>query len=290
MPTLDVDAVARLVRTVGREEILARFGALGEADIIPKPSDDDPDDLVTAADRAAEARLLRGLSELLPDVLIVGEEDAAKNPALLSRGYSAPRVLYVDPLDGTKNFAEGLEDFGVMVALVEYAEPVASWIYMPVVDELLVAERGAGVHRNGVRLLAPEGPCSRSGWTGTLHIRHLPERYRDHIPGWYGSIGRHVPPVGSAAIEYRDVALGQKDFTTFYRLLPWDHAPGALVIREAGGDIRYLDGSPYAVNGRDGLLLAVGDRTRWTSLARDVFDATSVGATQLVADAQPDGE
>ena len=60
-----------------------------------------------------------------------------------------------------------------------------------------------------------------------------------------------------------------------FRLLPWDHAPGAVLLREAGGAMRYLDGNDYVVDGRDGLVLAARRRGDWERLAREVFRARS---------------
>jgi fructose-1,6-bisphosphatase/inositol monophosphatase family enzyme len=267
---LDIDRVAALVREVAKEEILSRYRALRASDVIAKPSEADPDDIVTAADRAAERALGEKLHQAYPGLFIVGEEAAAKDPALVDRGYAAEQVLYVDPVDGTKNFAEGLDGFGVMLALVERQDPVAMWIYLPVGDVMFTAESGSGAYRDGERLASPSREHD-DGWTGTLNVRHLPECYRDRVPGWYERLATHIPSVGCAAIEYRDLALGAKDFTSFFRLLPWDHAPGALLIREVGGDMRYLDGSPYRVDGRNDIVLAVSRKDDFPTLAREVF-------------------
>jgi fructose-1,6-bisphosphatase/inositol monophosphatase family enzyme len=59
--------------------------------------------------------------------------------------------------------------------------------------------------------------------------------------------GRFValPAPGAAAVEYTAVVRGEKDFIVYYRLHPWDHAPGALLLHEAGGRVEHLDGSRY---------------------------------------------
>jgi fructose-1,6-bisphosphatase/inositol monophosphatase family enzyme len=60
-------------------------------------------------------------------------------------------------------------------------------------------------------------------------------------------LGRYepLPSTGSAATEYAAVLRGEKDFVIYFRLLPWDHAPGALALTEAGGAALHLDGRPY---------------------------------------------
>jgi fructose-1,6-bisphosphatase/inositol monophosphatase family enzyme len=269
MIRFDMDRVSELVRQVGQEEVLPRFRTLTAADIIAKPSDEDPEDLVTAVDRAAEERLALGLEELVPGVLVVGEEAAAQEPSLLVRAGTEDRVLYVDPLDGTKNFAEGYAGFGVMVALVERFQPIAAWIYLPLEDEMLSAELGAGAFLNGERLHAE--PSSDEGWVGTLYVRHFPEHLRGSIPIWHEHLSRHIPPLGSAAVEYSEIARGRKDFTAFYKLMPWDHAPGALIVEEAGGTVRHLDGRPYGTSDENAVIVALSQRGSWERVLSEVF-------------------
>lgn len=85
-----------------------------------------------------------------------------------------------------------------------------------------------------------------------------------------GHPGRHA-----AGIEYPDIAEGALDFILYWRTLPWDHAPGSLLVAEAGGVSARLDGSPYrpeAPGGEDGLLVAADpecwERTRDILLGR----------------------
>ena len=83
---------------------------------------------VTLADRAAEAIILHGLREAMPDVAIVAEEEASAGMAPERVGRS---FLLVDPLDGTREFVRGGEDFTVNIALVEDGAPVAGVVHVP---------------------------------------------------------------------------------------------------------------------------------------------------------------
>jgi fructose-1,6-bisphosphatase/inositol monophosphatase family enzyme len=278
-----MEAVSDLIRGAARIEIIPRFRKLTGDDVIAKPSDQDPDDIVTAADRAAELWLKPRLEKVVPGALVVGEEAAAKNPDLVGVLDSDAAVFLVDPVDGTKNFAAGTEDFGVMVALVRRSRAEAAWIYLPARDELFAARAGAGVFVNGAPLVRqppaqmqapPVGRTARpasSAWRGTLNVRYVPQAVRELVPSWYAAIHEHVPPVGCGAVEYTEIARGSKDFTLFYRLLPWDHVPGALIVHEAGGAVRHLDGTNYGARSRDQLTVAVRDSTLWCPLVRDVF-------------------
>lgn len=275
-PLLDpaeVAAVSDLVREAARVEILPRFRKLTGDDVIAKPSDEDPDDIVTAADRAAELWLTPRLEKVLPGAFVVGEEAAAKNPDLIRALDSDAAVFLVDPVDGTKNFVAGTEDFGVMVALVRRSRAEAAWIYLPARDELFAARAGGGVFLNGSPLMRQR--YASPGWRGTLNVRYVPQSVRELVPNWYAAIREHVPPVGCGAVEYTEIARGRKDFTMFYRLLPWDHVPGALIVHESGGAVRHLDGTDYGVRSRDQLTVAVRDSVLWPALVCEVFGVDS---------------
>jgi fructose-1,6-bisphosphatase/inositol monophosphatase family enzyme len=76
-----------------------------------------------------------------------------------------------------------------------------------------------------------------------------------------------VPIPRCAAEQYPRLALGQNDISLFERSLPWDHAPGALFLEEAGGIIRRTDGSPYRVGDGGKGLLGASSRRMWDAAA-----------------------
>jgi fructose-1,6-bisphosphatase/inositol monophosphatase family enzyme len=76
-----------------------------------------------------------------------------------------------------------------------------------------------------------------------------------------------LPGHGSAGVEYPLVTIGEQDFVVAWRTLPWDHAPGSLVVREAGSKVARPDGGPYVLDdGRFGLVAAV-DESTWSAAA-----------------------
>src|SRR4051794_10278381 len=93
--------------------ILPRFCALAQHEIEGKS----PGELVTVADREAEALLAAGLAPLLPGSRVIGEEACSADPRLID-ALGEGIVWLVDPLDGTGNFAAGRPEFAVMVALL----------------------------------------------------------------------------------------------------------------------------------------------------------------------------
>jgi fructose-1,6-bisphosphatase/inositol monophosphatase family enzyme len=260
--------LGEMLRSVAQREITSRFQQLAPADVIGKPSAEDPTDLVTAADRAAEAELTQRLPELVPGSSVVGEEAVAADPTTLQRLRGSEPVWVVDPLDGTRNFAAGHGPFGTMVALVERGQLLLSGIYLPLLDQMFLAERGLGAFHDGERI-SPRQPSS-GVLAGTAYVRYAPESFAAELTRRAAS-HRQIPGVICAAHEYTQVASAQKDYVHYYRLLPWDHAPGALLVREAGGVVRHPDGRDYDVfDDRQPTLLSPDEPT-WQRARLELF-------------------
>jgi fructose-1,6-bisphosphatase/inositol monophosphatase family enzyme len=268
MQSVLLERLGQVIREVAQREIAPRFRRLAPSDVIGKPSADDPHDLVTAADRAAEAELTLRLPELVPGSWVVGEEAVAADPSVLERLRGNAPVWVVDPLDGTRNFAAGHGPFGSMVALVERGTLLAAGIYFTEGDRMFLAERGLGAYQDGERIAA-RAP-STGVLEGTLYVRYMPEELAAPLAE-RAAAHHQVQGVVCAAHEYTQVATGQKDYVHYYRLLPWDHAPGALIVREAGGCAQHPDGREYDVfDLRESLLLSP-DPPTWQRARRELF-------------------
>lgn len=262
------DEVTALLREAAAAVILPRFGALAAGDIAEKA----PGDLVTVADREAERMIGAGLLALLPDSTVVGEEAVAGDASLLGHVADAGPVWLVDPVDGTGNFAAGRGPFAVMVALLRGGDPVAGWILDPLADSTLVAELGGGAYRDGIRLTAPVDEPPLGELRGAASIRYFPPALRDETVARSRALGALLPGQHCAGREYPDVIEGEQDFAVFWRTKPWDHAPGALLAREAGAVIRHLDGGEYhPADQRPGLMVARTGRI-WSDVREALFD------------------
>lgn len=134
-------ALIEIVRSAAAREILPRFRNLASDDIDTKAG---PDDLVTIADRAAEAVITAEVRKLLPEALVIGEEAVSETPDLLSLMEAAKTCVVIDPVDGTSNFAAGIAAFGVILSVVERGQPVFGLLYDPVLDDWIVAHKGQG--------------------------------------------------------------------------------------------------------------------------------------------------
>jgi fructose-1,6-bisphosphatase/inositol monophosphatase family enzyme len=238
--------VTDIIEQVIADVVMPSFRALRPEDIEAKDTPGDPEDVVTIADTSAERLLVERLSGLVPGAAFIGEEGTAANPALLSALSSPAPVWLIDPIDGTKNFAHGSVNFGVMLALVEAGVTRASWMAVPAVQPAgfgVSAIRGGGTRIDGTPVVLSR-PAAHPA-CGTIHTRMMPaekaRRVLDAVAGKYDL----QASTGSAATEYSAILRGDKDFVVYYRLLPWDHAPGALAVVEAGGVGVHLNGEPY---------------------------------------------
>ena len=205
-------------------------------------------DLVTVADRESEKLLVERLHARWPDYGVLGEEGTRKHMECEYR-------WYIDPLDGTTNFAHGFPAFCVSMGL-EHRRPgtptdadgelVAAVIYDPLRDEMFLAEKGRGAYLNGRRIHV----SSTATMAESLIATGFPSRKRHGNPNvhFYHEVtlrSHGVRRAGSAALDLAYTACGRLDGYWEFKLNPWDTAAGVLLVREAGGTVTYIDGSPF---------------------------------------------
>ena len=265
---MDTDAVTTLLREVAAEVITPRFRSLAAGEVHEK----NPGDLVTVADQEAETLITEALAAAYPDAVVLGEEATAADPALLERFAAADHAFTVDPVDGTKNFVNGSPDHAVMASELRAGVVVRAWIWQPQHELAYVAEQGAGAWRNGTRLrleASPPAATTADGgawWRGDV-------RGRTSRRSW---VGRTLPGAAelqltwaSCGIDFPHLVEGDVDYLLYRATKPWDHAPGALLVAEAGGRIATLAGDRYDPRheSRDGLV-AAGDETAYAVAQR----------------------
>lgn len=230
--TLDdtsTESVLGLLERVAAEIINPRFRALSGGQIAEKK----PGDYVTIADRESEAALTETLQAADPGAFVVGEEAVAADPGLLDRLAAAEHAYVIDPLDGTRNFVRGSDDHAMLLAELRDGEAVRGWIWQPQHQLAVVAERGRGVLRNGARVVAP--PVNDPPNVATsMSTRHFDP------PGIEAVRTRWC-----CGVDYPDLLAGTIDALAYRNPKPWDHAAGALMVRELGGVVRFADGTDY---------------------------------------------
>ena len=262
-----IDEVTTLVREVAQTIVLPRWRHLSDAEIQQKS----PGDLVTIADQESERALTAGLTALLPGSQVVGEEAVAADPEVLGRVGDAGAVWIVDPVDGTNNFAAGKTPFAVMVALLRDGVTAASWILDVVSDRMTVAEAGSGAFFDGLRVKTRTDDPGAAGISGSLSRNYFPDDLRARIESRIGSLGTVTRGRHCAGYEYPAVVGDEQQFATFWRILPWDHVPGALIVGEAGGTVLHLDGSPYRPTDSERGLLVAANEDIWQTVHSTLF-------------------
>ena len=262
-----IDDVTALVREVAQTIVLPRWRHLGDAEVQEKT----PGDLVTVADQEAERALATGLAALLPGSQVVGEEAVAADPGVLDRVGDAGAVWIVDPVDGTNNFAAGKTPFAVMVALLRDGAPAASWILDVVADRMTVAEAGSGAFIDGLRVKTRTDDPGAAELTGSLSHNYFPDDLRERTEARIGALGTVTGGRHCAGYEYPAIVSDEQQFATFWRILPWDHVPGSLIVREAGGTVLHLDGAAYRPTDSERGLLVAANEDIWRTVHTALF-------------------
>ena len=200
-------------------------------------------DLVTEADLASEKFIIEKIKSYYPKHSILAEESGE---AVLI-GDSKWKWI-IDPLDGTTNYAHGYPCFCVTLA-VEFDDKIVIGVtYDPTRDELFVAEKGKGATLNNKKISVSETEKLGEALlvTGFPYDISQRENFTRHFTDMLLS-SRAVRRDGSAAIDLAYVACGRFDGFWEEGLNPWDVAAGVLLIKEAGGQVSYFDGTEYSI-------------------------------------------
>jgi myo-inositol-1(or 4)-monophosphatase len=205
--------------------------------------------VVTDLDVALERELVERLLAVEPSFGLVSEERGAVR---------AGRPTWVlDPLDGSFNFSRRIGLFAIQVALLDGEEPLVAAVYEPLRDDLTWAARGAGTWREGTRCRVGGAPPEAAVVLVDVNERGIFVEDPSLLPRLRRAVYR-LRSYGSTGLHLRDVAAGTADGALGGRGRPQplhDVAPGALLVREAGGLATDLDGRDLL---RDRRTLAAG--------------------------------
>jgi myo-inositol-1(or 4)-monophosphatase len=212
---------------------------------------------VSEADIAVNDLLESRLRSATPDYGWLSEESADDEVRL-----GKPLVWIVDPIDGTRSYLAGREDWCVSVALVEGALPLLAAVFAPVSDEFFFAARGAGATLNAVAIQATSGI--------SLDFSRIagPKPLVERLNRGPGEISLY-PRIGSLALRLCRVAEGRLDAAfAGGQSRDWDLAAANLIVQEANGNMTALSGDTILYNRQEvthGVLVAAG-RDRHASI------------------------
>ena len=200
-------------------------------------------DLVSDADRAADALAVERIRAAFPTDAIVSEEGGHID------GPSG-RTWYVDPLDGTINYLYGMPHWSVSIACADAAGGLAGVVYDPIRAELFSARRGGGSMLGDRRLAVTSAADPALTLLATGFSYDAGERAAQAavLARIAGSV-RDVRRAGSAALDLAWVAAGRIDAYVEVSRSPWDSAAGELLVREAGGLVTWTDHTEIVASG-----------------------------------------
>ena len=211
----------------------AKFTKAGNYSITEKEGESY--NIVTSADLAVQEFLQKNLMALVPDSGFMGEEEGQRD--------NGTRLCWVvDPIDGTTNFARGMQQSGISVAFRVDGKYVLGVVYNPDLDDMFWAVKGKGAYLNGKRLSVSKKDFEHSVICTALCL------YRKNYADICAEVLKETflkcadfRRFGVASLEICYVAAGRADLFFEFRLYPWDIAAAAVILREAGGVIGTLD-------------------------------------------------
>lgn len=244
-----VDEISRIIECRADELIVPRFRNLTASQINTKSH---ANDFVTIADIETEHALRADLTAKFPGCIVIGEE-AVSSGAMNTDALKDRLVMtwVADPVDGTTNFKNGDETFGVILALVMNGEVVGAWLYdvMGGMHHIAIKGQGAykvpkgytGSYKDGEKLQVSKQQDLDAS-KGFIAPYYFPPAARPFLKS---ALNGRFPSLHCSAHEYMRVASGQAEHVVVNHMKPWDHLAGALLVQEAGGVVKKFDGSKY---------------------------------------------
>ena len=228
---VDLEKLVEQVRDLVLES--AKFTKVGNYSITEKEGESY--NIVTSADVAVQEFLQKNLLALVPGSGFMGEEED-------QRDTTTEMCWIVDPIDGTTNFARGMQQSGISVAFRIGKELVLGVVYNPDLEDMFWAVKGKGAYLNGKRLSVSKKDFEHSLVCTALCLYR--KNYADICAGVLKELFLKCADFrrfGVASLEVCYVAAGRADSFFEFRLYPWDVGAAAVILREAGGIIGTID-------------------------------------------------
>ncbi len=202
-------------------------------------------EIVTGADKLAEKFIIKEIKRHFPDHAILAEEsgsDHKKNDYL----------WIIDPLDGTTNFVMHNPLFSVSIALAYKNEIIMGVVYVPMLDEMYYAEKNKPAFVNSKKLQASKVNKIENAFLTFCHGSKISNIKR--AVKLYPKLklkAKDFRQLGSAAIELSYVAAGYSESIIIPGANAWDVAAGAIIIKQAGGEVVDFQGKNWNLKSKD---------------------------------------
>ena len=197
------------------------------------------DNPVTIADNKADQYLCNFLMGEFPNDGWLSEETVDTEERL-----NRDRVWIVDPLDGTKEFIEGIPHFAVSIGFVYKGEPVVGVIYNPATDEMFSCQKGKGVYLNGNKVIVSQ---KNHLIDSSITVSRSEFKRNEWEP--FSNDFKSINPIGSVAYKLALVSAGEYEiFATIAPKNEWDICAGDCLISEAGGVFKTINDKKIIYN------------------------------------------
>lgn len=198
---------------------------------------------VTLADKESEEVIKNYIAHHDKDAKFVGEESGGN--------FKQEHYWLIDPIDGTVFFTRDVPFWGTLITYVEHGQATIGVSYLPLLRELLYAEKGKGAFLNNKPVhVSKKQTIQQSVFThGSIH------RFIEKVPGFI-TLGKKAHKLKgiSESYQYHLLASGRTEGAFDGNASPWDIAGMKLIVEEAGGKVTDLDGNPWNFKHKDALM------------------------------------
>ena len=256
-----INYISDLLVEVNELIILKYYKNLSSKHINTKSSDDD---YVSIADKESEIYIVKNLIGFLNINQYIGEETSYSNKDDYKSLEKNALYWVIDPIDGTKNYINGKNEFCSMISLVFNSIPIASFVYYPLKNLLVYAFKGFGAYSLEIKTkkitqlrIQQNSFANIVGSGGTKGIQEpLRQKVLQNLRKYTNRLF-----IGSAGIEAIMLASNETQFVFHGRVTPWDHSPLDLIIKESGGCVYMLnDKAEFNIFSRGPILAASNDQ------------------------------
>lgn len=220
---------------------------------------------VSNADILSDKIITSGLKELFPEIPMISEETISQNH---SERLISDKCWMLDPIDGTREFVSGVNEFCICLALISDKKPVKGYIFAPATNELWYAVKGSGawkIDAEGKKHKLPTKNNSDNYLALLSRFHHRPEESK-----WLENTKtKHKLQTMSqgSALKFCRIAEGSADiYYKIGRIFEWDVAAGQIILEESMGGIIHLDSRKAPEYNKKepsiGPFLAYGNRIR----------------------------
>ena len=256
-----INYISDLLVEVNELIILKYYKNLSSKHINTKSSDDD---YVSIADKESEIYIVKNLIGFFNINQYIGEETSYSNKDDYKSLEKNALYWVIDPIDGTKNYINGKNEFCSMISLVFNSIPIASFVYYPLKNLLVYAFKGFGAYSLEIKTkkiiqlrIQQNSFANIVGSGGTKGIQEpLRQKVLQNLRKYTNRLF-----IGSAGIEAIMLASNETQFVFHGRVTPWDHSPLDLIIKESGGCVYMLnDKAEFNIFSRGPILAASNDQ------------------------------